>query len=111
MSPTKLPETVNLSAVFADSKLNTLRIELSYGLRAPIVDGQVTLLGVWRADLYEIDTTPRYTTDRYGRPRRKMPKPVFLGTFVTTNTEDESPADLLRQLADIYGAGELPIRP
>lgn len=97
----KMPETVNLKAVLGPgSSINTLRVDLSIGMRAPIVNGHPTLMGIWRADLYEVESHAR----RGKRPR-------FLGTFVTGDSEKESPADLLRQLADIYEAGELKVNP
>lgn len=96
---TKMPPVVNLKATLeGDSKLNTLRVDLSFGLRVPVVNGQPTVQGMWRADLYEVES-------HAGRGKR----PKFLGTFVTDSTKEESPADLLRQLASIYEAGELKV--
>jgi hypothetical protein len=89
----KMPETVNLKATL-EERTNTLRADLSFGMRAPHVDGQPTIIGVWRADLYEVESGAR---------------PRLLATFVTGDSEKESPADLLRQLADIYEAGELKV--
>lgn len=89
----KIPDSVNLPAVFAN-KLATLRIDISFGVRAPIINGSPTLIGIWKADLYE---------------RLSGEKSKFLGTFVSDSTEKETPADLLRQLAEIYEAGEIRI--
>jgi hypothetical protein len=91
--PKTMPSVVNLPASVADG--GTLRLEIEVGFRAPVRDGNVTIESMWRADLYEI------------RPGPNGRRPKFLGTFVTHSTKEQTPADLLRQLADIYEAGEL----
>lgn len=92
-----MPSVVNLVASL-DTTGNTLRIEMERGFRAPVRNGSVTIEEMWRADLYELPSV-----------MNGKRKPKFLGTFVTDSNKDESPADLLRQLADIYEAGELKV--
>jgi hypothetical protein len=100
---TKMPPVVNLRAALeGGSTLNTLRVDLSFGLRAPVINGQPTIQSVWRADLWEVP--PKAWTQG-----RRTPKPRFLGTFVTDSAKEQTPADLLRQVADIYEAGELKV--
>jgi len=94
-----MPDVVNLAASLNGSG-KTLRIELERGFRAPVRNGNPTIEAMWRADLWEL---PPVVLGRR--------KPRFLGTFVTDSAKEQTPADLLRQLADIYEAGELRVKP
>jgi hypothetical protein len=89
-----LPSVLDLKSVLENHDVAALRIEISLGARAPIVNGQPTIVALWRADIYSVPVLPRK------RPERVSPPIV----------DEESPAALLRQLADIYEAGALDIR-
>ena len=93
----KMPAVVNLPAALEHG--GTLRIILSSGARVRTGPGTADIEMLWRAD---VEAIPEPVIGK-----RTMPK--FLGTFVTDSSTDETPADLLRQLADIYAAGELKV--
>lgn len=89
----KMPSTVNLPTAVEDG--GSLRITLSSGARVVTRPDGADIEMLWQAELYEL------------RPRAK---PRYLGRFVTDIAPSETPATLLRQLADIYEAGELPVQ-
>jgi hypothetical protein len=88
-----LPATVNVQAAIEG---NGLRVEVTQGMRAPVVEGQVTLKTCWRADLFhQPDRTDRLT---------QRPKWTPLITVV-----DDTPAGLFQQLASLAIEGEVRI--
>jgi len=90
---TKEMSIINLSASVIDA--GVLRIEIQRVFSEPtICEDAVAIESMWRADLYEV---------------QKGLKAKYLGT-VTTGSMTEAPADLLRQLAWMYEAGELRVR-
>ena len=78
-------KTLDLGALFDAHRWDgRLRITIQGAVRAPIVNGEVTLdAGSWRADIH------------VGRKQAVLP---IIG---------DSPADVLRQLADLAEAGEV----
>jgi hypothetical protein len=91
--PAKRPEptALNLQAVLDNPNVVALRIEISLGMRAPIVRGRVELEACWCAKLWSV-----------GIDRRQRPQSLLSQSIV-----DKTPAALLRQLAMLVEAGEL----
>ncbi len=86
MSRRALPDELDIQGVLeADTGF---RIEISKGIRAPVVNGSVQLKSCWRADCFV-------------RPQKRW---VFLITFV-----GESPKNLLGQLAALSTEGPVAI--